>query len=115
MARRSQLARTVSSILTLPVTIAIVLFAVSNRQLVDLHFWPLSESLEVPVYAAGLVTMLAGFLIGGLVVWFGALEIRQRALTAERELRTLESRLSDARDENARTRAMAPPINPSGS
>lgn len=115
MARRTRLARIIASILTLPVTIAIVLFAVSNRQLVQLHFWPLPESLEVPVYAVGLITMLTGFLIGGVVAWFGALEARQRARTAERELRTLEARLSDARDETARTWAISPPKNVSNS
>lgn len=112
MARQSRLARAIASILTLPITIAIVLFAVSNRQLVDLHFWPLPDSLEVPVYSVGLLTMLAGFLIGGVVAWFSALETRQRARTAERKLQqALENSLSDTRGETARTTAISPPNN----
>jgi len=108
MARRSRIAKLVSTTLTLPVTVAVVLFAVSNRQAVDLHFWPLPGSVEVPLYAIGLATMVVGFLIGGVVAWLGAGETRQRARTAEREVRTLETRLTDARDETAKVRAMLP-------
>lgn len=109
MARRSRIARLTATVITLPITLAVVLFAVSNRQSVDLHFWPLPGSFDVPLYVIGLGTMVFGFLVGGITAWIGAGEARHRARVAERDARSLEARLTDVRAENDRIRAALPP------
>ncbi len=109
MASRSRIAKLAATIATLPITVAVVLFAVSNRHSVALEFWPLPGSLEVPLYMVGLITMVFGFLVGGIVAWLGAGESRHRARVAERDARTLEVRLADAESEIAKARALAPP------
>jgi putative membrane protein len=111
MATRSRIAKLAATIVTLPITLAVILFAVSNRHFVALEFWPFPGSLELPLYAVGLVTMVVGFLIGGIVAWLGAGESRQRARVAEREARSLETRLADAQSEVEKARALAPPAN----
>jgi len=106
MATRSRIAKLTATILTLPITLAVVLFAVSNRHVVALEFWPLPGSLEVPLYVVGLLTMVIGFLIGGVIAWLGAGESRQRARAAERDARGLETRLADAQVEIDKARSL---------
>ena len=109
MALGSRIAKLAATIITLPITLAVVLFAVSNRHAVELQFWPLPGTLDLPLYAIGLVTMVFGFLMGGVIAWLGAGESRHRARTAERDVRGLEAKLSEARDQSARSRSMLPP------
>lgn len=106
MATRSRIAKLAATVVTLPITLAVVLFAVSNRHVVALEFWPLPGSLEIPLYAVGLVTMVFGFLMGGVIAWLGAGESRQRARAAERDARGLEAKLADARVEVDKARAL---------
>ena len=109
MARRSRIAKLAASIVTLPVTALVVLFAVSNRHLVDVRFWPLPGALDLPLYVIGLVTMVVGFLMGGVIAWISGGESRQRARIAERDARGLETKLSEARGQAEKARAMLPP------
>lgn len=110
MARRSRIAKLAATIITLPITLAVVLFAVSNRHVVELQFWPLPGTLDLPLYIIGLVTMVVGFLIGGIIAWIGAGEARHRARVAERDARGLEAKLAHARDQAEKARSIPPPV-----
>ena len=109
MARRSTIAKLVATIGTLPITLVLVIFAVSNRHMVEVQFWPLPGGVNLPLYIIGFVTMVLGFLMGGLMAWMGAVESRLRARAAERNVRALETKLSKARDQAWKARAMLPP------
>ena len=109
MARRSTIAKLVATIGTLPITLVLVLFAVSNRHMVEVQFWPLPGGVNLPLYIIGFVTMVLGFLIGGVIAWMGAAASRLRARAAERNVRALETKLSKARDQAGKARAMLPP------
>jgi uncharacterized integral membrane protein len=84
MARGSRIAKVATSIVTLPITVAVVLFAVSNRNIVEVQFWPLPGTLGLPLYVIGLVTMVIGF-------------------------RSLETKLSDSQSETEKARTVVPP------
>ena len=109
MARGSRIAKLATSIVTLPITVGVVLFAVSNRNIVEVQFWPLPGTLDLPLYVIGLVTMVVGFLIGGVIAWLGAGESRHRARMAERDIHSLETKLSDTQSETKKARTVAPP------
>ena len=109
MARGSRIAKLAMSIVTVPITVAVVLFAVSNRNIVEVQFWPLPGTLGLPLYVIGLVTMVIGFLIGGMIAWFGAGESRYRARMAERDIRSLETKISASRSETEKARTVVPP------
>lgn len=66
-------------IISLPVTIVIVLFAVMNRELVTLNLWPLPWDLAAPLYLLTLGCILFGFLFGLLVMWLSHSGSRRRA------------------------------------
>lgn len=89
--------RRLSWILTLPLALLVVSFAVSNRDSVALGLWPLPFMAELPVFALVLGTFVLGFVAGGLVAWAGqhghrAAERRHqsRADRLEREVEQLK-------------------------
>lgn len=73
----------------LPMAVAVVLFAVSNRHLVDIALWPLSGGLAMPVYLVTLLALLLGFVLGAVAMWLSAGRLRRRARRAERTAKLL--------------------------
>jgi hypothetical protein len=97
-----------------------ILFALSNREFVELSIWPLPFAVPVPVYVVALGGLALGFFAGGIVAWFGAGRTRGRARAAERTLRGREVELEDLRRkvkeaEIAEARKKAAPTSPSSS
>ncbi|HEY0832997.1 MAG TPA: LapA family protein [Azospirillum sp.] len=90
-------------IITLPIALAAVLFAISNREAVTLSLWPLPFTVEAPVYLATLIALLVGFVAGGIITWLGQGRNRRRARTQgdrayhlERELKEAQARAAAA-------------------
>jgi uncharacterized integral membrane protein len=80
----------ISWILTLPLTLVIIVFAVANRHFVPLDLWPLEIVIEAPVFVLVLGGMLTGFLAGALVMWLSGRKLRRRARAARGQLAKLE-------------------------
>ena len=88
--------------------VAAVLFALSNRQLVEFGIWPLPFVVEIPAYGFGLGAFAVGFFCGGFVIWLRAIGARTRAgmnaRSAERlqrELDALQARDASYKKEDA--------------
>ncbi len=107
MARRSRIVRLAASIAMFPVTVILVLFAISNRHSVEVHFWPMLTGLDLPLYLVSLVAMVVGFLIGGSVAWAAAGDSRRRVRAAERQVRFMKTRLRTTDDETDTIRAIS--------
>ncbi len=93
-----------SWILTVPLAIVAVVFAVSNRAGATLNLWPLGISVEAPLFILVLGSALAGLIAGGFIAWFSAGSTRQRrraavhrAEAAERELAFLRHKIERER------------------
>jgi putative membrane protein len=85
-----------------------ILFAASNRAVVDLTLWPLPFSLPAPVYAVALSSVAVGVVWGGLIGWFAAVRARRRARQETRRADNLEADMTLLRqriDGLERTRA----------
>jgi uncharacterized integral membrane protein len=82
-------------IITFIVSVPLVLFALSNTEMVRLGLWPTDYGLEVHLSVAILVAMAIAFFFGGVVVWFSALAHRSRARRAERHVRLLEAQVKE--------------------
>ncbi len=67
-----------------------VLFALSNRQIVEFGFWPLPYIAEVPAYGFGLGAFGCGFLCGGFLVWLRGIGARGRARADARRVDRLQ-------------------------
>jgi uncharacterized integral membrane protein len=77
-------------IVTLPVSVIVIVFAVMNRQPVELDVWPLPWNVSAPLFLLTLGLVLFGFLLGVVVMWFTGGKQRRR-------LRALKRELDDAR------------------
>ena len=80
---------------TLIICIPLVLFALSNEEMVRLGLWPTDYSLEAPLSVAILVAMAIAFVLGALAVWLSVLAQRNRARRAERTVRMLEAQVEE--------------------
>lgn len=86
---------------TLFAALACAVFAISNTSPVDVALWPFSGSLELPLYALSLGTLIAGLVLG---VTIGALRhvpvrlerrrLAQRLGAAEAEAKRLKSQIA---------------------
>ncbi|MEE8279239.1 MAG: lipopolysaccharide assembly protein LapA domain-containing protein [Alphaproteobacteria bacterium] len=92
-------------LLGLPVLVAAVAFALSNRETVALEVWPLPYVLELPAYAAILGAVFAGFLCGAVWAWMSGGKWRRRARAGARKLKPLERENEELRKQLAAAEA----------
>jgi uncharacterized integral membrane protein len=91
----------ISWIITIPVTIVAVVFAIANRTPITVNFWPLPWFAELPLYLVVLGSLLAGFLIGAVIAWLSAGRRRQEARVAAERLRGLTAELTQLQRQQA--------------
>lgn len=89
--------RLISWLLGLPAAVVVVLFALSNRGTVTMGLWPFADGLEVPAYAAALVPLALGLILGLACGGLGALRARAAAAVLRRRVQSLESELGTLR------------------
>lgn len=99
--------RYLSWIITVPLTLLVLSFAVSNRETVTLELWPLPFSLTAPLYLTVLLAVLVAFLAGGLVVWFSGYRHRRLARQRGAEIEELSAELKRLRERQAEHDAAA--------
>lgn len=90
-----------SWILTLPLTLVIIVFAVANRHFVPLDLWPFEVAVEAPVFVLVLGSMLIGFLAGALVMWLSGGKQRRQARAARGQVAKLERQVQRQSQERA--------------
>ena len=79
----------------------LVVFGLSNREVVTLGFWPTGYGLALPLSLAILAGMGIAFLLGGAVVWLDHLGLRRRARRAEAQVAKLQAELTLAETRRA--------------
>ena len=95
-------------IITFILCLPLVLFALSNTEVVRLGLWPTDYGIDVHLSLAILVAMAVAFFVGALVVWMSELSQRRRARRAERTIRLLEAQVESLRGQTASSLAMPP-------
>lgn len=101
--------RLISWIIGLPLAIIIIAFAVANRQAAILDFWPLPFTVAVPTFAAVLVPLVLGLVLGGLLVWLQAGHARHDARVSRRRAESLQKEVDKLRGEKTAPAAIAAP------
>jgi uncharacterized integral membrane protein len=89
----------------LALTVIAVLFALSNRQVVELSFWPTPYNSSHPIFVWVMVAFVLGFFCGGFVAWMRGLAARRRE-RARREISSPQT--TNAPHENRNTAGNAP-------
>src|SRR5271163_480098 len=75
----------------------LILFAVSNREMVSVGLWPLPVLVELPLYLVVLGTLILGFVLGELVAWIGGWRWRREARRSRDRIANLERELAAER------------------
>lgn len=88
-------------LLVTPFILFLVIFAVSNREPVELTFWPFPFTIAAPLYLFFLTLCFGCFALGALAAWIGQHRARADAKRYKRELETLKAQL-----------AAMPPVSP---
>lgn len=81
--------RPTTILISLPLTLIFLSFAISNRAPVDLEMWPLPATLTVPAYAVVLVPLGLGLIVGVALTWMAAGKHRKLARQRGRKLEAL--------------------------
>ena len=94
--------RIVSALIVIPLALAIIAFAVANRQSVTLSFDPLSStnpaySATLPLFAVVFMVLILGVLIGGVAAWIGQTKWRRAARKLDADVRVLHQELAAIR------------------
>jgi lipopolysaccharide assembly protein A len=82
-------------LVTAPVALVLVVFAVSNRAVVTVTLWPFPVEISAPVYLLVLLSLLVGFLVGMLVAWIGGRSSRRAARAHAKRADSLKREIED--------------------
>ena len=79
-------------LITIPLALILIVFAVNNRHLVDVSLWPLDFIISWPLFIFVYIGVFAGFLAGAVVAWTSAAQRHRRARQrrTDKDLRTAE-------------------------
>ena len=87
--------RLISWLIMVPAAVAVVIFALNNKEPVALDLWPFAMVVEAPLYLLLTIVLGAGVVLGGVVSWASAgrlrSELRKQSYSGEvarRELKT---------------------------
>lgn len=103
--------RYVSLLVTVPLTVFSILFAMSNIGKVSVSLTPVGPQAELPLWLVGLGLMGVGFFCGALLLWLGALRLRFSRRRALGQVARLERELQRQKNLQAEQdrQALLPP------
>jgi uncharacterized integral membrane protein len=73
-----------------PLAVLVVLFALSNREVVEMRLWPFDVAWAAPLAVAVLLPAALAFLFGAGIVWVSDLPARRRGWSAQRRAAALQ-------------------------
>ena len=81
--------------------LVIIVLSVDNRDMVNIVFWPLPFTYQMPLYAVFMIGLFAGAVLGGTATWLSAHANRREARALRRKVRAVEyqDRLKREREE----------------
>jgi uncharacterized integral membrane protein len=92
----------VTAVIVIPLAVAIIAFAVANRQAVTVSFDPFSSAAPayaatVPLFVLIFVLVIFGVLVGGVAAWLRQAKWRRIARRLEADVRALHEELETIR------------------
>src|SRR5262245_37491962 len=87
----------VRGIIGIALAILLAIFAVANRQTVDIVWNPVQPAAHLPVYLIALSMLALGFFLGGMFAWLNSLPVRLEKTRQNRRIKRLEKERSEAR------------------
>ena len=88
-----------SWILTLPLSLIVIVFALSNRESVTINLWPFELTQPIPLFLILLGALFIGFITGGSIAWLAQSGKRRAGRRARREAKQLSDEVQRLRSE----------------
>jgi uncharacterized integral membrane protein len=66
-------------LITAPLALILIVFAVNNRHPVDVSLWPFDFIVRLPLFVFVYIGVVAGFLAGAVVAWASTAQRHRRA------------------------------------
>ncbi len=84
-------------LITVPLALILIIFAVNNRHLIEVNLWPLDFIVRWPLFVFIYIGVVAGFLAGAVVAWASAAQHHRRARhrQSDKKARTAASHSKD--------------------
>jgi hypothetical protein len=100
------LRKILSIVILVPLAIAIIAFAVANRQMVVVSFDPFSSAepayaAKLPLFALIFVLVILGVIVGGIAAWLRQASWRRLARDLDADVRALHQELEAMRRRTA--------------
>jgi hypothetical protein len=83
-------------LLTLPLIVGTVAFALYNQEAVPFVINPFLDAVTLPVYVPVLVAIAFGFVFGAIMTWAAMGRLRSEKRAQAKRIKTLEKQLEDA-------------------
>lgn len=87
--------RLISWLIMVPAAVAVVIFALNNKDSIALNLWPFAMVIEMELYLVLTAVLGAGVVLGGITSWAGAgrirSELRKQSYAGEVARRELKS------------------------
>ncbi|MDE2228483.1 MAG: DUF1049 domain-containing protein [Alphaproteobacteria bacterium] len=94
-------------LVTAPLALVLVVFAVSNRAHVTVRLWPFPFELETRLFLVILLSLLVGLLFGMLIAWLSGGATRRGSRARAKRIAALEREIEGLRSNRA---TMPPPL-----
>ena len=83
-------------IITLPLALILVIFAINNRHIIELSLWPFYYTIQWPLYVFLYISLIVGFLIGAFLIWVSGIQVKMRYHWLKKNKNTNEIKIKDA-------------------
>ncbi|MEK9965318.1 MAG: LapA family protein [Alphaproteobacteria bacterium] len=87
---RGHLVNRLRWLITLPVAIVVVVFAVNNRGAAEVSLWPFDMIVAWPMFVFVFIGAGIGFLVGATVMWLSSAPARRKSRERAGRVRQLE-------------------------
>lgn len=99
-------------LITVPVAIIVVVFAVNNRGDAGVSLWPLDLVITWPLFIFVFIGLGVGFALGATLMWITAAPTRRRARERAGKIRELERKVDAAERATPPAPVAQPPARP---
>lgn len=83
----------ITSVFGLIITVILLLFALSNRQVIDLTFWPFDTLISAPVFILIIGSFLLGFFFSLLIMGLQFFSMSRKIFSLKRQNKLLEEEI----------------------
>ncbi len=102
----------IRGIIGLIFAVLFAIFAVANRQNVDIVWHPVLPAVSLPLYIVALGLLAIGFILGGFMAWLKSVPVRVQKTVQSRKIKKLEKQLGAAKEKETKESLVAAKLTP---